>query len=161
MCQLQGEEGQRYTAAKILSWDPEQAVQLPAGGPASLKLTVKRDCAVPLLTVSSVYSASSTFLPSTVVISEALPSGDLLQPQGRAPLPAQPRPPVLLFPIEEEKHFLLSLFLPLPPPSSALCHRHRGDLQEGVGSIDLGDMLSSKGQLTPAFPNSRLLQARA
>lgn len=91
-----------------------------------------------LLTVSSLYSASSTFLPSAVVMSAALPAGDLLQHPGRAPLPAQPRPPVLLFPIEEEKHFLLSLFLPLPLPSSAL--RHRGDLREGVGSIDLGNM---------------------
>lgn len=43
MHQLQGEEGQRHTAAKSWSWDPEQAVQLPEGGSASLKLTVRRD----------------------------------------------------------------------------------------------------------------------
>lgn len=93
MCQLQGEEGQRHTEAESLSWVPEQAVQLPAGGPASLKLAVRRDRAVPPLTMSSVYSASSTFLPSAVVMPKALPAGDLLQSPGRAPLPAQPRPP--------------------------------------------------------------------
>lgn len=37
---------------------------------------------------------------------------------------------MLLFPIEEEKHFLLSLFLPLPPALPCL---DRGDFQEGVG----------------------------
>lgn len=132
MCQLQG-EGQR---------DTEQAVQLQARVPTpcphyeeglpgqSGRWLQRHGCST--TPVFPLYSASSAFL--SVLYLWPVRSTSC---RGPSPVPRQSPssqqsqgPAMLLFPIEEEKHFLLSLFLPLPPALPCL---DRGDFQEGVG----------------------------
>lgn len=106
---------------------------------------------MPLLILSSVYSLPAPFCPPLWLCQKHFLRGTFSSTRAEPLLQHSQGPQCYCFQLKKKNISSSPSSFPSPPPSSAL--RHRGDLQEGVGSIDLGNMpVLHPQQQGTAFP---------